>query len=191
MDYIIHWFTAISWSKLYFYFSISRNNEVRGFILNSRKETQHYNTLFIMRKYTIIHIAHANKLMYEYINILQHTWSPNAWRPTTILLVHPGTSRGIFLQIMASLKTVPPSMFLIVPLGDLHIFFNLNSTEYQQMCLPHKHLYRLACRCLHIIYIVWLELSYTLYNLTSRCLLVAWYILKKKHPYIWMSFTAQ
>ena len=34
---------------------------------------------------------------------------------------------GIFLQIIGSLKTVPPRMFLMVPLGDLHIFFNLNS----------------------------------------------------------------
>jgi hypothetical protein len=37
------------------------------------------------------------------------------------------TYLGIFLQIMGSLKTVPPSSFLIVPLGDFHIFFKLNS----------------------------------------------------------------
>ena len=29
--------------------------------------------------------------------------------------------------MIGSLKTVPPKMFLIVPLGDLHIFFKLNS----------------------------------------------------------------
>ena len=41
--------------------------------------------------------------------------------------VQPVTSRGIFLQMMGSRKTVPPRMFLKVPLGDFHIFFNLNS----------------------------------------------------------------
>ena len=40
---------------------------------------------------------------------------------------HPGTSLGIFLQIIASLNTVPPRMLRIVPLGDFHIFFKLNS----------------------------------------------------------------
>ena len=29
---------------------------------------------------------------------------------------------------MGSLKTVPPMIFLIVPFGDLHIFFKLNSS---------------------------------------------------------------
>ena len=38
------------------------------------------------------------------------------------------TNRGIFLQIIASRKTVPPRMLRIVPLGDLHIFFSLNSS---------------------------------------------------------------
>ena len=41
--------------------------------------------------------------------------------------VQEGTSFGIFLQIIGSLKTVPPIIFLIVPFGDLHIFFKLNS----------------------------------------------------------------
>ena len=41
--------------------------------------------------------------------------------------IQPGTNLGMFLQIIASLKTVPPRMFRIVPLGDFHIFFKLNS----------------------------------------------------------------
>lgn len=41
--------------------------------------------------------------------------------------VQPGTSRGMFLQMIGSRKTVPPRMFLMVPLGLFHIFFNLNS----------------------------------------------------------------
>lgn len=55
------------------------------------------------------------------------TWSPWAWRPMTIGLVHPGTRRGTFWQIIGSRNTVPPRMFLIVPLGLSHIFFSLNS----------------------------------------------------------------
>lgn len=42
--------------------------------------------------------------------------------------VHPVTNRGMFLQIIGSRKTVPPRIFLKVPLGDFHIFFSLNST---------------------------------------------------------------
>ena len=53
----------------------------------------------------------------------------------TIGFVQPGTRRGMFLQMMASRNTVPPSMFLIVPLGDFHIFFSLNSTQFQDMTL--------------------------------------------------------
>ena len=41
--------------------------------------------------------------------------------------VHPGTSLGMFLQMIGSRKTVPPRMFLMVPLGLFHIFFRLNS----------------------------------------------------------------
>lgn len=49
-------------------------------------------------------------------------------------LVQPGTRRGMFLQMIGSLKTVPPRMFRIVPLGLFHIFFSLNSvrTEIRQ-----------------------------------------------------------
>lgn len=57
------------------------------------------------------------------------TWSPWAWRPMTIGLVHPGTRRGTFWQIIGSRNTVPPRMFLIVPLGLSHIFFSLNSNK--------------------------------------------------------------
>ena len=41
--------------------------------------------------------------------------------------VQDGTNFGIFLQTIGSLKTVPPIIFLIVPLGDQHIFFKSNS----------------------------------------------------------------
>ena len=54
-------------------------------------------------------------------------WSPKAWRPITIGLVHPGTSLGTFLAMIGCLNTVPPRIFLIVPLGDLYISFKLNS----------------------------------------------------------------
>ena len=40
---------------------------------------------------------------------------------------HYGINLGIFLQIMGALKTVPPRKFLMVPLGDFHIFLRLNS----------------------------------------------------------------
>ena len=33
----------------------------------------------------------------------------------------------MFLQIIGSLKTVPPIIFRIVPFGDRHIFFKSNS----------------------------------------------------------------
>jgi len=48
--------------------------------------------------------------------------------------------RGIFLQIIASLKTVPPRMFLIVPFGDFHIFFNLNSSTRASSGVMVAHL---------------------------------------------------
>ena len=43
-------------------------------------------------------------------------------------LCPPGTNLGTFLQIIGSLNTVPPNIFLIVPLGDLHILLSLNSS---------------------------------------------------------------
>src|SRR5947209_15012791 len=54
-------------------------------------------------------------------------WSPKACRPMTIGLVQPGTSRGTLEITIGSRKMVPPRMFRIVPLGDSHIFFRLNS----------------------------------------------------------------
>jgi hypothetical protein len=54
-------------------------------------------------------------------------WSPKAWRPMTIGLVQPGTSRGTFLQMIGSRKITPPRMLRMVPLGDFHIFLRLNS----------------------------------------------------------------
>ena len=41
---------------------------------------------------------------------------------------HPLTSWGIFFQIRASLKTVPPRIFQMVPFGDFYICFNFNSS---------------------------------------------------------------
>lgn len=43
-------------------------------------------------------------------------------------LFQPVTKRGIFLHIIASRNTVPPKILRIVPFGDFHIFFNLNSS---------------------------------------------------------------
>ena len=67
-----------------------------------------------------------------------NTWSAWAWRPMMIGLVHPGTSFGIFLQMIASLNTVPPRIFLIVPLGDFHIFFSLNSIKIKDKIFIHS-----------------------------------------------------
>ena len=54
-------------------------------------------------------------------------WSPKAWRPMMIGLVQPGTSRGMFLQMIGSRKIVPPRMLRIVPFGDRHMSFRPNS----------------------------------------------------------------
>jgi hypothetical protein len=45
----------------------------------------------------------------------------------TIGWVQPGTSRGMFLMRIGSLKTVPFRIFLMVPFGDFHMSFKLNS----------------------------------------------------------------
>ena len=46
----------------------------------------------------------------------------------TIGLVQPGTRRGMLVHTIGSRNTVPPRMLRIVPLGDFHIFFSLNSS---------------------------------------------------------------
>lgn len=70
--------------------------------------------------------AHLNKQLFP--NLYRGlTWSPKAWRPMVMALVQPGTRRGMVSQSMGSRKTVPPRMFLKVPLGDFHISFRLNS----------------------------------------------------------------
>jgi hypothetical protein len=40
-------------------------------------------------------------------------WSPNAWRPMTMGLTHPGTGRGMRSRTIGSRKTVPPRMLRI------------------------------------------------------------------------------
>ena len=67
-------------------------------------------------------------------------WSPYACLPIIMGDVHPGTNRGTFLQIIGALKTTPPKMFLIVPLGDFHIFFKLNSSTLASSGVIVAHL---------------------------------------------------
>ena len=55
------------------------------------------------------------------------TWSPWACLPIMMDFFQLLTILGMFLHTIASLKTVPPNMFLMVPLGDFHIFLSLNS----------------------------------------------------------------
>ena len=67
-------------------------------------------------------------------------WSPNACRPITIGLVHPGTNRGTFFAIIGCLNTVPPRIFLIVPLGDRYISLRLNSLTLSSSGVIVAHL---------------------------------------------------
>ena len=67
-------------------------------------------------------------------------WSPKAWRPIITGSVQEGTSFGIFLQIIGSLKTVPPIIFRIVPLGERHIFFKPNSSTLPSSGVMVAHL---------------------------------------------------
>jgi len=47
--------------------------------------------------------------------------------PTTMGFFHPGTHRGILFTTIGSRNTVPFRIFLMVPFGLSHIFFNPNS----------------------------------------------------------------
>jgi hypothetical protein len=61
---------------------------------------------------------------------------------------HPGTSLGIVWQMMGSLKTVPPRMFLMVPFGESHIFLRPNSTTRSSSGVMVAHL--MATLCLRV-----------------------------------------
>ena len=52
--------------------------------------------------------------------------------------------------MIASLKTVPPRMLRMVPFGDFHIFFNLNSVPWQSEWRGQGVLHHCVCRCLRI-----------------------------------------
>lgn len=51
-----------------------------------------------------------------------------------------GMSLGTFLMIIGSLNTVPPIWFLMVPLGDFHIFLSLNSLTLASSGVMVAHL---------------------------------------------------
>ena len=78
-------------------------------------------------------IIHTLNYIFQICGKIYITWSACACRPMTIGLDHPGTSRGMFLQMIASLNTVPPRILRIVPLGDFHIFFKLNSGYHKNI----------------------------------------------------------
>lgn len=75
------------------------------------------------------------------------TWSPWACLPMMIGLVQPGTRRGMFLQMMASRNTVPPRMLRMVPLGERHICFSLNSSTRFSSGVMVAHLMPTLYRC--------------------------------------------
>ena len=58
---------------------------------------------------------------------VQLNWSPKACLPMTIGFFQVLTNLGTFFIMIGYLKTVPLRKFLIVPFGDFHIFFRLNS----------------------------------------------------------------
>ena len=72
-------------------------------------------------------------------------WSAWAWRPITMGSVHPGTKRGTLDSRMGSRKTVPPSSFRSVPLGDFHIFFRPNSVTRASSGVIVAHLIPTLC----------------------------------------------
>lgn len=51
----------------------------------------------------------------------------------------------MFLQMIGSLKTVPPRMFLMVPLGLFHIFFSLNSVRTGIRQTHHSSTFQPEC----------------------------------------------
>ena len=59
--------------------------------------------------------------------------------------VHPGTSLGMLEMTIGSLNTVPLRMFLIVPLGDLHIYLSLNSSTLPASGVIVAHLIATLC----------------------------------------------
>ena len=72
-------------------------------------------------------------------------WSPNAWRPITIGLVQPGTSRGTLRMMIGSRKITPPRMLRMVPFGDFHIFFRPNSSTRASSGVIVAHLTPTPC----------------------------------------------
>ncbi len=73
-------------------------------------------------------------------------WSPCAWRPTTMGLVHPGTSRGMLEMMMGSRKITPPRMLRMVPLGLFHIFLSPNSSTRASSGVMVAHFTATPCR---------------------------------------------
>src|ERR1700743_2411535 len=72
-------------------------------------------------------------------------WSPKAWRPTTMGWVQPGPRRGPFLQMIGSRKITPPRMLRIVPFGDFHISWRLNSFTRASSGVMVAHLTPTPC----------------------------------------------
>lgn len=60
--------------------------------------------------------------------------------PIMIGFFQVGTSLGMFFIMIGSLKTVPPIWFLIVPLGDFHIFLRANSLTLASSGVMVAHL---------------------------------------------------
>src|SRR5258708_37813793 len=60
-------------------------------------------------------------------------------------LVQAGTSLGTFLQTSGARKMVPSRMLRIVPLGDFHIFFSLNSFTRASSGVMVAHLTPTLC----------------------------------------------
>ena len=59
--------------------------------------------------------------------------------------VQPGTHLGMFEMTIGSLKTVPSRMFLMVPLGLLHIYLRLNSSTLPLSGVIVAHLTATLC----------------------------------------------